>query len=273
MRRTIDRPARRRARAALASSAVVLALAGCTTGSAHTIAPRRGSLGASAAVTTTSLLGEPSTTAPPTTIPPGPGTMTGAIATPIGAAQVHSAPSATAPEIPFGTTTSVGAPTTFAVVGPTTGPWIEVLLPDRPNGHLGWVPSDSVKLTQTDLVVHVDLEGRHLQVTKAGQVVLDVPVAVGTEANPTPTGATYVTELIKNTNPNGSYGPYAYGLALHSDTLSEFEGGDGQVGIHGTDEPNLIGQRVSHGCVRLSNASVLQLVALQLPLGVPVFIT
>jgi lipoprotein-anchoring transpeptidase ErfK/SrfK len=117
------------------------------------------------------------------------------------------------------------------------------------------------------------ITGRTLRVEDSGKSVLQVPIAVGTEDNPTPTGATFITELIENVNPNGSYGPYAFGLALHSDTLTEFAGGNGQVGVHGTNQPALIGQRVSHGCVRLANDDIRKLVDLALPLGAPVFVT
>jgi lipoprotein-anchoring transpeptidase ErfK/SrfK len=73
--------------------------------------------------------------------------------------------------------------------------------------------------------------------------------------------------------PDDAYGPYAFGLSIHSDTQTEFAGGDGRVGIHGTNQPQLIGERVSHGCVRLNNDDVLRLVDMQLPLGAPVFVT
>ncbi len=60
---------------------------------------------------------------------------------------------------------------------------------------------------------------------------------------------------------------------MHSDTLTEFAGGPGQVGIHGTNQPAKIGQKASHGCVRLRNSDIQDLVDLGLPLGAPVFIT
>ena len=41
----------------------------------------------------------------------------------------------------------------------------------------------------------------------------------------------------------------------------------------GTNKPDLIGQRVSHGCVRLRNEDVLRLVSFKIPLGTPVFVT
>ncbi len=219
-------------------------------------------------------------TAPTSTVPvvrsPSPSTMIGYIATPTGTPIVYAGPETNTPALDIGTTTDAGAPTTFAVVGDPTLPdtnWYQVLLPTRPNQGVGWVPALSVTLTKTPLRVFVDLANHTLTVQDDGKEVLSAPVAIGTAENPTPKGASYVTELIQNVDPDGAYGPYAFGLALHSDTLTEFNGGPGQVGIHGTNEPSKIGQDVSHGCVRLSNDDIERLVDLQLPLGVPVFIS
>jgi lipoprotein-anchoring transpeptidase ErfK/SrfK len=53
--------------------------------------------------------------------------------------------------------------------------------------------------------------------------------------------------------------------------LDEFKGGDGVIGIHGTNEPDAIGTDVSHGCIRIRNEAILELVPV-LPLGTPVHI-
>lgn len=270
----------RRARAAALGVALVLAgggLAGC--------AGKRPSLGAIAPTTTGSTTSVPASTttepsAPAGTAELGPDDLLGYIATPKADPQVFRSPEDDSTPIEVPAKTEAGAPTTFAIVGdasptatlPHPG-WYEVALPTRPNRAIGYVRTASVAVTKTDLRLKVDLEGRTLTVEREGAEVFQAPIAIGTEDNPTPTGATYVTELIKNVNPSGSYGPFAFGLALHSDTLTEFAGGDGQVGIHGTNKPKLIGSRVSHGCVRLNNDDVRKLVDLQLPLGVPVFIT
>ena len=81
----------------------------------------------------------------------------------------------------------------------------------------------------------------------------------------------YVTDVLDTGNDGGAYGPFALGLSAHSETLSEFGGGDGQVGIHGTNDPSSIGNNVSHGCVRVPNDIVSQLAAI-VPLGTPVTI-
>jgi lipoprotein-anchoring transpeptidase ErfK/SrfK len=226
------------------------------------------------------------TTAPTTTVPVGddlvltPADLQGWIATPVGEPEVYAEPSTDAERLDIGATTEAGAPTTFAIVGegdevaPQAQPgWYRVALPTRPNGSTAWTPDTAVSVTKTPLRIFVDLEGRSLRVEEDGQEVFATEVAIGTEENPTPVNGTFVTELIDNIDPDGAYGPYAFGLAMHSDTLTEFNGGPGQVGIHGTNRPELIGERVSSGCVRLTNEDVEALVDLQLPLGVPVFIT
>jgi lipoprotein-anchoring transpeptidase ErfK/SrfK len=204
--------------------------------------------------------------------------LLGYIATPNGTPQVHTQASLQSPVVDIPATTDAGAPTTFAIVGdPTTGSavpaWYQVLLPTRPNGTLGWVQATAVALTKTPFRIQVDLPTRTLTISKDGDAVFQGTIAIGTPENPTPIGATYVTELIRNTDPAGSYGPYAFGLALHSNTLTEFNGGTGQVGIHGTSTPATIGQRVSHGCIRMTNADITTMKNLALPLGVPVVIS
>lgn len=96
-------------------------------------------------------------------------------------------------------------------------------------------------------------------------------MAVGSVDDPTPSGRFYVTDRVRPPDPGGSYGAFALGLSAHSPTLSEFGSGDGQIGIHGTNEPGSIGQAVSHGCIRVP-ADVVPLLA-RIPLGTPVMIT
>jgi lipoprotein-anchoring transpeptidase ErfK/SrfK len=65
------------------------------------------------------------------------------------------------------------------------------------------------------------------------------------------------------------YGPYAYPLSGYSEVLFSFGSGDGQMGIHGTNDPSSLGRSVSNGCIRMSNDAITKL-ARTLPVGVPV---
>jgi lipoprotein-anchoring transpeptidase ErfK/SrfK len=118
------------------------------------------------------------------------------------------------------------------------------------------------------LTVDVDVSARRLRLLEGRKVVADTVVAVGSRAHPTPRGRFYVTDRVRPDDPRGPYGSFALGLSAHSPTLTEFAGGDGQVAVHGTNDPGSIGQAVSHGCVRVPDR-VLALLA-RVPLGTPV---
>jgi L,D-transpeptidase catalytic domain len=152
------------------------------------------------------------------------------------------------------------------------GEFLEVLLPERPNGSTGWVRGADVAVEQVDHEIIIDLAARTLRWSERGSVVLDTQIAVGSQQYPTPTGRFFVTDLLDTGEGSGSYGPYAMGLSAHSDVLTEFGGGDGQVGIHGTNDPSSIGRAVSHGCVRVPNDVITRL-ATTVRIGTVVTIT
>jgi lipoprotein-anchoring transpeptidase ErfK/SrfK len=181
---------------------------------------------------------------------------------------VYPGASATSPSRTFRSPLPSGAPLVFLVVE-RAGDRLRVLLPARPNGSQGWVRAADVRLTQTDYRITVSTGRHELTVFRKGRVALRVPVGLGTGTTPTPGGVFYVKELLRPRDPAGPYGPYAYGLSGYSEVLNEFLGGDGQIGIHGTNDPAGIGRSVSHGCIRMRNADITKLVRM-LPLGVPV---
>lgn len=150
---------------------------------------------------------------------------------------------------------------------------VEVYLPIRPNGATGWVSPKDVTLYATDYAIDVYLAQHHMVVSQAGIQLADYPIATGRDGLPTPGGVYFLRELLQPPDPNGIYGPYAYGLSGYSPVLDSFAGGDAVVGIHGTNEPDTIGSDVSHGCIRVSNKDVTQMVKVwKLPLGTPVYI-
>lgn len=149
--------------------------------------------------------------------------------------------------------------------------WLEVLLPGRPNGATGWVRADDVELREVALEVRVDLDARTIAVFDGGERLLTTAIAIGDPDHPTPTGRFYVVDKLETPDPGGAYGPFAIGLSARSEVLTDFGGGDGQIGIHGTNAPDSIGRAVSHGCLRVDNEVITQMADL-LPLGTPVTI-
>jgi lipoprotein-anchoring transpeptidase ErfK/SrfK len=150
--------------------------------------------------------------------------------------------------------------------------WLHVYLPTRPNGSTGWVKASDVNVSPPlQYAIRISLSAHHLWVMKDGAVDFETDVAIGTEQYPTPTGFYYLTDPIDlHTRPNLGYGVFAYGISGHSDVLTDFAGGDGQIGIHGDNNPGDMGKDVSHGCVRLTNDAIEKVAAL--PLGTPVTI-
>jgi lipoprotein-anchoring transpeptidase ErfK/SrfK len=162
-----------------------------------------------------------------------------------------------------------GAPLVFLV---TSSPArrLRVLLPTRPNLSRGWIVRQDVRLALDPYRIIVDLRRHRMLIWREGRLAYRYPVGVGRRAvTPTPSGLYYITELLKQPNPAGVYGPYAFGLSAHSSVLHEFAGGTGEIGIHGTNEPWAVGTDVSHGCIRVFN-SVITRLARELPLGTPV---
>ena len=151
--------------------------------------------------------------------------------------------------------------------------WLHVQLPVRPNGTTGYVRVRDVRLSSHSFAMEIALADHELLVTEAGEEVLRTPVGVGTTDRPTPGGGYYIKELLQPPDPNGVYGPYAYGLSGYSNVLTEFAGGEGVIGVHGTNEPELVGSDASSGCIRVPNDQIIELVeSIGLPLGTPVTI-
>jgi lipoprotein-anchoring transpeptidase ErfK/SrfK len=143
--------------------------------------------------------------------------------------------------------------------------WYRISLPGRPNGRTGWIPAAAAELRPVRELIQIDLSARTLALWSKGRVVLKTRVAVGRPGMETPRGLFYVTWKLVPRAP--VLGKFAFETSAYS-KLSEWPGG-GIVGIHGTYEPHLLGQAVSHGCVRVANRDILRLRA-RVGLGTPI---
>jgi hypothetical protein len=168
---------------------------------------------------------------------------------------------------PDGTTNVVVADGEADVDGAT---WVRVGLSVLPNDTEGWVPRSSLggwSFVDTRLVI--DRARFTATLYREGRVIFRSRVGVGAPGTPTPAGQFYVRDRLTGFS-SPIYGPIAFGTNARSPTLTDWPGG-GVVGIHGTNQPGLIPGRISHGCVRLTNAAILKLGTL-MPVGTPVTI-
>jgi hypothetical protein len=191
------------------------------------------------------------------------------------AAIAHVRPAANAPVIAqIARETPEGTPNALPVLRSKSDSskrlWVQVRLPMLPNGRVGWLRRHALGAYQS-ANTHLVVDRKHLRATlyRDGREVFAAPVGIGTNSWPTPAGEFIVrNELTRYASP--FYGPVAFGTTARSAVLTEWPGG-GFVGIHGTNEPQLIPGRVSHGCIRLRNADILRLAAL-MPVGTPMTI-
>jgi lipoprotein-anchoring transpeptidase ErfK/SrfK len=130
--------------------------------------------------------------------------------------------------------------------------WYRITIPGRPNGRTGWIPAGSVALKPVDRWLVVYRGSRKFEFYVNNKLVRTGKVAVGRPGMETPLGLFYVQAKYDPTWP--VLGAYAFETSGYS-KLSDWPGG-GVVGVHGTNTPDLIGQAVSHGCVRLYNKDI-----------------
>lgn len=136
--------------------------------------------------------------------------------------------------------------------------WYQIRLPIRPNGSTGWVRAADLTVATVRFSIRIYLSDHRLELYAAGKLKKSYSIGVGTVDNPTPPGEYYITIKMKPTQPNGVYGVLAMGVSGFSEKLTNWPEG-GQLGIHGTNDPSSIGSDVSHGCIRLRNADILDL--------------
>jgi hypothetical protein len=148
--------------------------------------------------------------------------------------------------------------------------WVQVRAPALPENVEGWVPRAALggyTLVLARLVV--DLERLEAVLYADGRRVFEAPIGVGKPESPTPRGEFYVRNVLTSYR-SAFYGPIAFGTSARSNVLTDWPAG-GFVGIHGTDRPDLIPGRVSHGCIRMHNRDIVRLARL-MPVGTPLTI-
>ena len=191
-------------------------------------------------------------------------------------APARSEPTPSAPVVTtLSTTTSDETDNIVLVLGGTeisaTETWYQVRLPILPNNSTGWVPADSLgDLYTVHTHLYVDRATLTLTLKRDGVTEFTAKVGVGRPYWPTPPGQFYIRDELTDFN-DPFYGPIAFGTSARSAVLTDWPGG-GFVGVHGTNEPDILPGQVSHGCVRLRNEDILQLAKL-MPVGTPLTIT
>ncbi len=154
--------------------------------------------------------------------------------------------------------------------------WFKVRLPGRALGgatppRTGWISAARTMRSTTPWHIVVSVGSRTVSVYRDGKKMRSFAAIVGAPSTPTSRGEYFVEENV-GLSAGRSGAPFALALSARSGVFQEFEGGPGQIAIHGINNiGGTLGTAVSHGCVRLSTAGVSWL-ASRMRSGTPVTI-
>lgn len=154
--------------------------------------------------------------------------------------------------------------------------WLRVRLPGRalggrPPPRSGWISASGTVISTTAWHIVVELGARRLLVFHDGRRLRTYVAIVGKPSTPTPTGEYFVEESVR-VPADQPGGPFALATSDRSNVLQEFDGGPGQIAIHGLDNlGGQLGTAASHGCIRLADSAITWLVR-RVGAGVPITI-
>jgi hypothetical protein len=151
--------------------------------------------------------------------------------------------------------------------------WLRVRLPAWFSHGMpsGWIRADRVKLLVNPWRVEISREAGTLKLVHDGQVVRTAHVGTGTSSTPTPRGLHATYDHWRSTA--SVLGDWTVSLTTQSPEVPVFDGMQAVVAIHGWHVSGGGSGLVSHGCVRVTDDSLMRMVALELPLGTPVQVT
>lgn len=186
---------------------------------------------------------------------------------------VRSAPNSNAASLPSipAQRPITGVRTVLPVLGSVAG-WLHVRLPGRPNGRTGWIRARATAAAVTPWHIVIDTVHRRVLVYRTARVVKTFRAVVGKPSTPTPVGTFFIEEAIR-LSPGDAGAPFALALSARSNVLQEFDGGPGQIAMHGlANVGGVLGTATSHGCIRL-NADAMRWLVERIGAGVPVTVT
>ena len=218
------------------------------------------------AVTTPSTTTLPAQTTPTITTPAATTLPTTPSATTSTATEVIPktvAPAPTTPSVTVPTTTVPSSTKPTATTSPATPTKTTATATDKTDK----------KVLATRLVLV--LGERRVYAYQEDKVLASYPVAVGKKGWETPTGNFQVIQKVKDPvwqNPwNGKIIPASLNGPIGIRWIGFWTDGKNTIGFHGTPGEHLLGQAVSHGCVRMKNKDVVALFEMIEP-GTPVIV-
>lgn len=148
----------------------------------------------------------------------------------------------------------------------SSGNWAKVLLPVRPNGSTAWIQTAFFTKESHNYHITIDVSENTVNVYRGDELLVEQIAVSGKDTRPTPVVRAYIDEKIPGASLSPAYGDWVLSIAAFSEALGTFDGGMPKLALHGTNQPELMGQYVSSGCVRIPN-EVVSFIADTVPVG------
>ena len=149
----------------------------------------------------------------------------------------------------------------------STGNWAKVQVPVRPNGTTAWVQTAFFTEEKHNYHITINVTENTVNVYKGEELLVEQIAVTGRESRPTPVVRAYIDEMIPGESLSPAYGDWVLSIAAFSEALGTFGGGGmPKLALHGTNQPELMGQYVSSGCIRVPN-DIISLIQETVPVG------
>ena len=142
--------------------------------------------------------------------------------------------------------------------------WAQVYVPARPNGTTAWVQTSQFRWGSSNRMIQISVSTNTVTVFEGGNVLLSTSAVTGKSSSRTPLANGWVEEIMAG--PSSAYGPRLISLGMFSDDLNSFGGSIPKIALHGTNNPGLMGQYASNGCIRVPN-DIINQIAGMVPVG------
>lgn len=199
--------------------------------------------------------------------PSGGGTFTHTLTATVQYPTLHSSFGGPAFTPAFGSTalpaqnpTVFGNPLVYRVIAGEPGDsWAQIYVPARPNGTTAWVSTSQFSWGSSNRMIQINVGNNTVTVFEGSNVLLTTGAVTGKSSTRTPIASGWVEEVIDGGRLGSAYGPVALSLGLFSNDLNSFGGSVPKIALHGTNNPGLIGQYASNGCIRVRNEIISQI--------------
>jgi len=218
--------------------------------------------------------------APVTDVPadaPSGGTFTHTLVASVSRPTLHTTPGGPVFTPTFnGTALPAVNPTVFGnalayrvIAGQPGDAWAKVYVPARPNGTTAWVQTSQFNWGSSNRMLQINVSNNTVTVFEGSNVLLTTAAVTGKSSSRTPLANGWVEEIMAG--PSSAYGPRLISLGIFSDALNSFGGSIPKIALHGTNNPSLMGQYASNGCIRVRNEIISQIAGM-MPIGSKVVI-